>query len=457
MMMADKESRAEIYSAAVDRGQASILFRDAVAMVDQSPALDSRIQRSGGPGREFNLADLSTGSLFRPISSESKGRGKSGPRPHCALLDEVHEHPTGAMVEFMRAGTKGRTQSLVLMITNSGFDQQTVCFQWHEYVTRICSGAEENDSIFGYVCGLDEGDDWADRTVWTKANPLLGVTIPESYIEELVEEAKGMPSKQSIVRRLNFCEWVGSAEVWIPAATWMPLGEGYDEDDLEGQQCYGGLDLSWSRDLTSLVLAFPDIDGRERTLCYFWLPEDGLRERESYDRVPYTEWVASGHLRVTPGAAIDIAHVASEIQEICARFQVKGIAFDRARAKNLISEFGKIGFDVYEYDPRVGGMESGIPLVPWGQGYVGMAPAVDALENSVIGGRFRHNSHPILTWNCSNVLLEQDPAGNRKFNKARATGRIDGMVSAAMAFGLLASVPGEKGPSVYEIRGMVVL
>lgn len=166
-LVADKEPRAEVYAAATKKDQAMILFRDAVAMVDQSPALSQRIHKSGGTGKEWNLAFVQTGSFFRPISSDD---GQSGPRPHCALIDEVHEHKSNQVVEMMRAGTKGRRQALMFLITNSGHDKTSVCFEYHEYGRKVASGDLEDDSFFSFICSLDEGDDpFKDESCWGNA------------------------------------------------------------------------------------------------------------------------------------------------------------------------------------------------------------------------------------------------------------------------------------------------
>ncbi|EKN6392352.1 phage terminase small subunit P27 family, partial [Yersinia enterocolitica] len=153
-MMADKEPRAEVYAAATKKDQAMILFRDAVSMVDQSPALSQRVVKSGTGLNVWNLAFLQTGSFFKPISSDD---GQSGPRPHCALIDEVHEHKTNQVVEMMRAGTKGRRQALIFLITNSGHDKTSVCYDYHEYGKKVASGDLEDDSFFSFICSLDEG------------------------------------------------------------------------------------------------------------------------------------------------------------------------------------------------------------------------------------------------------------------------------------------------------------
>ncbi|CFR16235.1 Phage terminase-like protein%2C large subunit [Yersinia frederiksenii] len=277
-MVADKEPRAEVYAAATKKDQAMILFRDAVAMVKQSPALSQRIEPSGGAGKEWNLAFLQNGSFFRPISSDD---GQSGPRPHCALIDEVHEHKNNTVVEMMRAGTKGRRQALIFLITNSGHDKTSVCYDYHEYGRKVANGDLEDDSFFSFICSLDEGDDpFKDESCWGKANPSLGQTFELKYLREQVTAARGMPAKESIVRRLNFCEWVESATPWIGGDTWMDCEDEFDIEELAGEECYGGLDLSGSRDLTSLALFFPK---HNKLFVEFWTPKDSLLERAKTD------------------------------------------------------------------------------------------------------------------------------------------------------------------------------
>lgn len=435
MMEADSESRAEIYSAAVDKDQAGILFRDAVAMVDQSPLLNQRITRSGGAGKEWNLADPKTGSFFRPVSSEHKGRGKSGPRPHCALLDEVHEHPTNAMVEFMRAGTKGRRQALIFMITNSGFDRATVCWHYHEYAQRVLQGLFDDDAFFGFICGLDEGDDWRDELVWLKANPNLDVSITRKYLREQVREATGMPSKQSIVRRLNFCEWVGAENPWIDEDAWRSCESGVLRESLRGRRAFGGLDLSGKNDLTALSLTFPD-ELVTTAVTDFWAPDDGLKQREDRDRVPYGLWKEQGHLSTTPGRSIDYAFAAKKVQWWMGFCDLKEIAFDRWRIDDFERELNELGIATEQVD--FGKEPEGSPdliLRPHGQGFKDMAPAVDLLETDVLNGTLKVEKNPVMTMCSANAVLTTDPAGSRKFDKrpGKSTGRIDGLVALAMA------------------------
>ena len=378
MMMADKEPRAEIYAAAVDKDQAQILFRDAIAMVNQSPHLASRLVKSGGEGREWNLADLKTGSFFRPISSEQRGRGKSGPRPHCSLLDEVHEHPTNAMVEFMRAGTKGRRQALMFMITNSGFDRKTVCWDYHKQADRVLNGVLENDSFFGFVCSLDEGDDWRDEAVWPKANPLIDVSITRKYLQEQVAEAKGMPSKQSIVRRLNFCEWTEGESAWLAQEVWDAAQARLDFGDYAGRKCHGGVDLSFKRDLTALSLVFDHDDGDKAAFVWFFMPGEGVREREDRDGVPYGLWRDQGYIEATPGGG-GLQLCCREDRCAVGRRRDRGFACDTYKRDHLQVELDEIGCPV--------------PLVNHPQGFrrdasspLWMPMSVEVTEEAIVKG-----------------------------------------------------------------------
>lgn len=442
-MMADKEPRAEIYAAATKKDQAMILFRDAVAMVDQSPALASRLVKSGTGQSVWNLAYHDTGSFFRPVSADD---GQSGPRPHIALLDEIHEHKSPTVVEMMRAGTKSRRQALIVMITNSGANKTTVCWHYHDYVAKVCAGQLQDDSIFGYVCAVDEGDDpLKDEKCWHKANPSLKHGIPGiKYLREQVLAARGMPSKESIVRRLNFCQWTEAESPWIGGQVWFGCAPepDFNEKLLLNRRCWGGLDLSSTQDLTAFVLLFEptDADPHWRIKPHFWLPADGLTEKEEKDRVPYRAWVNSGHLNALPGRAINKQAVLHKLIELSATYDIQEIAYDRWRIEDLKALIEQEGATLP-------------PLVAFGQGFKDMAPAVDELERLLVDKLVRHDANPVLTWCAANAVIDTDPAGNRKVTKERATGRVDGIVAAIMAAGT--SLKGTVAEQITQ--GFVVL
>lgn len=450
-LTSDDEDRAEVYAAASKKDQAMILFRDAVAMRDLSPHLKARLIKYGGLN-PWNLFFQGKNSFFRAISNDDS---QSGPRPHCALLDELHEHPDANCVNMMRKGVKGRRQPLMFEITNSGVDRNSICYQHHEYSERILKGVIDNDAWFAFVCGLDEGDDWKDESVWPKANPNLGVSIGLEYLRDQVREAAGMPALQSLVRRLNFCEWVDAAAPWIDGDKWRAC-ENADIDlgAYLGSRCWAALDLSASDALTALTLVFPRPDGSGLdAFTFFWAPAEGIREREERDRVPYTVWRDQGFLEVTPGATVDYAWVARRIADLRESYGIEALAFDRWRIKSLTKEFDDIELEytILNMDAKPEDLENatGLLMLNHGQGFQDMTPAVEAVTSAVLNKTLRVKRNPVMTMCSANAVITTDPAGSKKFDKRASVGRIDGVITLAMGLRCAGASP-RAGKSFWE-------
>lgn len=422
LMSADGEPAAEVYSAATAADQARICWLDAKRMVERSPALSRRVDIAVG-----SLSHAASNSWFKPVSSEH--RGLDGKRVHGALVDELHEHRDAIVVDKMRAGTKGRRQALIFEITNSGYDRHSVCWQHHEYSLKVLEGIFENDEWFAYVCALDDGDDWRDPKVWAKANPSLGITLTERYLAEQVREAEGMPSKQNIVRRLNFCEWTEQSERAIDMPLWDEGKAPIDPLSLRGRRCFGGLDLAQVNDLSAFVLLFPPVAEGERwkALPWFWVPRDDIQARARKDRVPYDVWLRDGLIQATDGNTTDFAFIEAKVLELAGEYDIQQIAFDRTFAgaivQTLQSELG---------EER---------MVQFGQGFLSMAAPVAELLRLVKAGELQHGGHPVLRWNASNFAVAMDPAGNMKPDKAHSYERIDGIVALCNAIGMALRMP----------------
>lgn len=433
-LTADNEKRAEVYAAASTKDQAMILFRDAVAMRDQSPTLTRALIKYGGLN-PWNMFYPRSDSFFRTISSDDK---QSGPRPHCALCDELHEHPDGTVVDMLEAGFKFRRQPLKVEITNSGYDRTSICFQHHEYSQRVLDGRVDDDAWFAYICGLDRGDDWRDEKVWQKANPNYGVSVTEKYLREQVKKADGMPAYASKVRRLNFCEWVDAATPWIDGEKWRACEGEPDLSQYRGTRCWAGLDLSARNDLTALALVFlrPDGTGFDAFL-WFWAPEEGLRQREDRDRVPYTVWRDQAHLEVTPGATVEYEYVARRIIDFREHYGLEAVAFDRYRIADLQRDLDDAGFDysVVSLDTEEEQLRkaTGMLLVNHGQGFKDMTPTVEALSTVVTNQTLQVRRNPVLTMCSANAVITSGAAEEKKFDKRKSRGRIDGIVALAMA------------------------
>lgn len=430
-LVADGEPRAEIYACATYRDQAMVLFRDACAFYDQSPELRRRLVASGTAEKRWNLAYPDKGSFFRVISSEKKGQ--SGPRPHIDLHDEVHEYVDGSVIELVRAGHKFRRQPLSFLITNAGHDKTTVCWEYCDVGSKIALGEIENDEFFAYICSLDDEDLVDDKylddeSLWPKVNPSLEYGLPTyDYVRQQIREARGIPSKMATVKRLSFCVWTEAENPAISREAWVACQEkDYPADILSGRRSWGGLDLSAVNDLTAFALMFePSVDDPLwRLRVWFWIPGVGLVRKSDQDHVPYIAWRDAGYVRAIDRKTVEYEFVVSDLAEICAGHNVQKIAFDRWKMKDFKKDQDRIGATLPE-------------MVDFGQGFQSMSPAIKIFETKLIEGKMRHDGNPCLTWNAANVVAVTDAAENKKYDKSRSTGRIDGIIAAVMACGIL--------------------
>jgi phage terminase large subunit-like protein len=462
-LLADNEPGAEVYSAATTRDQAGILFKDARNMVNASPSLTKRLD--GGVGLH-NLADLKSNSFFRPVSSEN--RGLDGKRVHCALIDELHEHPTDLVVNKMRAGTKGRRQALVFEITNSGHDRTSVCWHHHEYSVQVLKAktpedAGFNDSWFAYVCGLDacaahhvegktqpvEGcehcDDWRDEKTWQKANPNLGVSVTVKYLREQVAEAVGMPTKEGIVKRLNFCVWCESETAWLSADLWSKGAGPIDVTALTRRVCFGGLDVASKIDVAACVYAFPDFpaDGDVSLLCRFWIPEATAKARQTADGVPWLKWAEAGFVTLTEGESIDQDRIEAAVKKDAETYRLKELAFDSWNASMLASHLMQHGVTVFEFCQNMRNFNE----------------PTKHFEALLREGHLKHGDNPVLRWMAGNVMVLADRNNNVRPVKPSdsSSKKVDGVTGAVMAVGRMMLAPPSEGESVYDTRRPLLL
>lgn len=468
MLSASGKLSAEVYSAATDRDQADILFRDAVSMWKRSRSLYARLEPKGeNPVVElvYKGLDHRDNSFFKPISSEKKG--KSGIRPYCALVDEVHEHPNNSVIEMLRAGTKGNQDALLFEITNSGFDKKTVCGQEHDYSVQVVHGEIENEAWFAYVCALDEGDEpFEDEACWLKANPNLGVSIQLPFVREQVQEAVGMPSKEGLVRRLHFCQWTDSETSAIPRQVWAACqatgARAFDPDELtkRGVRCYGGLDLSRARDLTAFTLTWlleaKKDQWRFASKTWFWTPKATLRERSKTDRAPYEVWAREGFMEAVPGPRIKFSWIASALLSICAKYDPVIIGGDQYGLEQLLEALGDIGgtlpvavhpqgFNRRKIGEREDLKEDATgaeDIVLW------MPDSINKLEAALLEERIAIDPNPVMTMCAAGVVYERNRTDHRMFAKNKATSRIDGMVSLAMSIGVATATVEDPGAAL---------
>ena len=431
LFAADGEPGAEVYVAATKTDQARIVFEEMKRQVKSCPSLAKRVEVL-----TRNMHILGTGSKVEPLSRETKSM--EGLNMHGGLLDELHAHPGREIYETLKGAVAARAQALIMEITTAGWNRKTNCFEHRRYSEQILSGVMEDDSWFAYIATIDDGDDWREEATWIKANPNYGVSVDPEFIRSECERAKQLPAAQNAFRRYHLNEWTEQADRWISRELWIQGVEPIDEEALKGRPCIGGLDLALVHDLSALALLFPPAEEGEKwkAIMRFWCPEEDILERSKKDGVPYDRWRDAGLLVATPGNATDFSFIEHELMELAEIYQIHEVAYDRMFAGALVNNL----------------MDEGMTMVPYGQGFLSMAPACAEFERLLLAGLFQHGANPILDWNADNVAVAIDPAGNMKPDKNRATERIDGIVAILNALGrAIRHIP---ETSVYSERGL---
>lgn len=437
MTCGDSEWGAEVYGCASDRQQASIVFDVAIDMIDQCPALKKRIKPIMSIKR---IVYQPTNSFYQVLSAEAYT--KHGLNVHAVIFDELHAQPNRELFDVMTKGSgDARTQPLFFLITTAGTDRNSICFEQHQKAVDILEGRKIDPTFYPVIYGLEDGADWSDEANWYKANPSLGHTIDIEKVRNAYLSAKENPAEENIFRQLRLDQWVKQSTRWMPMDKWDMCAFAVNEDALVGRECYAGLDLSSTSDITAFVLVFPPRNDTEKyiILPYFWIPEDNLKLRVRRDHVPYDVWEKQGILNTTEGNVIHYGFIENFIEELGKKYHILEIAFDRWGAVQMVQNLEGMGFTV----------------VPFGQGYKDMSPATKELMKLTLEERIAHGGNPVLRWMMDNVYVRQDPAGNIKMDKSKSTEKIDGAVATVMALDRAIRNQGSGG-SVYDDRGILV-
>jgi phage terminase large subunit-like protein len=429
----------QIASGARSREQASQVFNYAEKMVLMNPALEELVRIT--PSNK-TLIGLPMNVTYKAGSAEAKTA--MGGSPVLAILDEVGQ-VRGSQDDFVDAITTSQgahDNPLLLVISTQAADDADLLSIWIDDAER-----SQDPRIVAHVYTADEVDpktntkkvvDVLDKKAWKKANPALGIFRNLEDLAEQAKQAARMPSAENSFRNLCLNQRVSVVSPFVSQTVWKTCSA--SAKDFGDAEVWGGLDLSARTDLTSLVL-IGRVGGIWQIKPYFWTPEEGLKERSKRDRTPYDLWVREGYLFTTPGKSVDYEFVLEDIMDITSGLNLQTIGYDRWRIESLKKEMDRLGIDAEK-----------LPLVEFGQGYKDMAPAVDAIENELLNARMAHGMHPVLTMCAANAVVVKDPAGSRKLDKSKSTGRIDGMVALVMAGGVANMRLDTEEPISGEIR-----
>lgn len=446
LTVADHEPGAEVYATATKMKQAKIVHDAAKSMVKASPMLRRFLRPLTN-----NISCARMDAKFEPLGSDSERL--DGLNAHGHIPDEVHAHKDRGVWDVVETSKGARRQPLTFAITTAGvYDPESIGWEMHDYSIKVLEGIVEDDAHFALICAADEGDDWKHPQTWAKANPMLGISIKESYLAEQCRAAQERPSFLNTFLQKHLNIWTAQVKRWIPPEKWDACA--VEPKPLLGRQAWGGLDLSTKLDIAAFAACAADvvtIDGKAVThwdwLFRFWVPEVLVLEREQkHARPSYKAWVDAGVLCATPGNVIDYDFIKRDIVGLTKTIKLQQIGFDPWNATQLAIQL------MAELNPS--NDEKGFQMVDVRQGMKSLSEPAKEWEKLIVDGKHRHGGQAVMRWMVSNVAIRKDANDNIAPDKLTSKGKIDGVLASLMALGRAITTP-PKPTSVYERRGML--
>jgi len=413
-MAADDEYGAEVYSGATSEKQAWEVFRPAKLMAQKTPPL---LDHFGIEVNAKNLLRIADFSRFEPLI----GNPGDGASPSCAIVDEYHEHDSSDLYDTMITGMGAREQPLMFVITTAGSNIGGPCYEKELEAQKVLDGVFDDERTFAIMYGIDEGDDFKNPENWAKANPNLGVSVSEDYLEAQVSSAIRTPSRQNSVKTKHFNMWVGAKTAWLPMDVWTRCGdENLNEEDFYGLPAFVGLDLATKIDVAARCTIFVKIiDDKKHYYAFphMYLPEEALDKAKNASS--YRGWATSGHLQLMDGAEVSFDDIEEDIISLASKYQIQEIAYDPWQATQMAQNLRSAGAMAIEYPHQV----------------KYLSPAMKELEAALVSGRFHHPNNPVFDWMASNVTARLDKKDELYPNKDFPENKIDGIIAALMAVG----------------------
>ena len=453
MFVADNEKGSEVYTAATTRDQAKICFRDAREMVLASKDLSKRVTVLAK-----NMSITQSASKFEYVSSDYDTL--DGLNPHLWVCDETHAYKTSGIYDIGISAMGARTQPLLLIITTAGFKKEWWYFRsQRKGVIDILEGIIEDDTTFGIIYTLDEGDDYRDPKVWKKANPHLGVSITEDYLKSRVNDAMVRPSETVNVLTKHFNVWTDAARIWIPMDNWRMLETRRTDEELKDLLAYGGVDLSTVRDICAYTLNFKLPNGKRYFKHKFFVPLDSAKMREEATGIPYAQWIREGHLIANDGNTIDYEVVKKHIMDDFEKFNIHTIGFDKWNSNHIMQQINStIGQRQVYYNNKYQTIDKVYGISPSASA---ISPPTKEFERMIFceSPELEHDGNPIMEWMIRNVVLKSDAQGLIRPDKEKSEEKIDGVMSTLLSIEqqLFWMQNEEEDGSKYEKNDILIL
>jgi phage terminase large subunit-like protein len=424
-LLFDNEMGAEVYSAAADRDQASLVFNVAAQMIRNEPDLLAMCEIVDSQKR---IVHRQSGSFYRAISAEAYS--KHGFNASRVIYDELHAAPNRDLWDVLTSSTGARAQPLVVAISTAGYDRHSILWELYTHAKKVQADPALDPSFLPILFEAPTEADWTDEKVWKACNPALGDFRSLEEMRIACARAKEIPAQEAAFRRLYLNQWTESAVRWIAMASWDACRVPIDRASLRGRACYVGLDLSTTTDLTAAVAVFPGAGGFD-VLAHGFVPADRIPLRVTRDRVPYDQWVRQGHLTAIPGPVIEYDRVRALLKAWDEEFDIQVISYDPWNATDLIGRLER---------------EDGFTCVKVRQGVASLSAPSKSFETAILTKRLRHDGDPVLRWTVSNISVKTDDAGNLMPSKAASSEKIDSAVALILAIDAMDRHPPAPAP-----------
>lgn len=438
LLLCDAEDGAEIYSAASTRDQASLVYSMAAEMLRKSKLLSSHVKIRDSVKR---IIHPKSGSFYRAIAADADSA--HGFNAHGIIFDEVHTQPDRELWDVLDTSTGARKQPLTIAITTAGHDKTSICYELHKYAKAVRDEKVIDESFYPVIYGADFDDDWRSEEVWAKANPCLGVAVSVDYLREQAARAEENPAFENTFRRLHLNQWTEQENRIIPMHKWDECINEYTAADLAGRVCYGGLDLSSTRDVTAFCLVFPDDDGGFRILPHFWIPEENIDQRAGQDQRMIRNFAERGFVALTRGNEVDVAELSEGIIDICSEHECVHIGFDPWNSTGVTQRLKELGMPEHV-------------LVKMPQSFGTYNEPFKKLLTFLGNGKFRHDGNEVLRWMASNTTHREDASGNIRPDKGKSAEKIDGVCAMLMGLSLAITFGGDASAYSSPSSGVVL-
>ena len=424
LFLADREAGPQVAVGAIDRNQSGILWRIARNMLAAS-ALWDRVKEYKSSKR-LMLGD-DPAAVFWPVSCEAKNQ--HGLNLHGCFIDELHTQPNRELYEALTSSMGARRQPLTFLITTADYHRESICNEKCAYARTVRDGLVSDATFLPILYEATPEEDWHDPVLWARVNPNLGFSIVPGFLEAEHQKAVLQPSQENTFRRLHLNQPTDQDKRWLPMDAWKRCERETPDADLIGKPCFGGLDLSLTDDMTSLVLYWPH---NHALRSWFWLPATTIAKRPEY-----RDWHRQGFLQQTPGNVVDFAFIESQILVAAKQWSLAAVGYDPWRATEMAVRLRE---------------NHGVNMMECRQGFLTLSAPAQLFERLIVGGNLRPHPNRVLYWHAGNATVVSDPAGNIKPVKPSGTEKVDGIVASIMALAAANSAPPPKpAPKIWSI------